>query len=137
MQVPSKHLNSLFAVEENPAHVMASEPEPALHVFPSFGSISNVGTATPVASETGEEEAPQKHTKEMSAKLMVRNYLSRLMCMNAVRGLEGHIQTVRKNLLDWGFNYAVWHATVCPMAPLWAYIECSKTRTYSCTTKRQ
>lgn len=60
-QVPAKHLNSLFSVEDGVGHAMASEPEPGptLQVFPSFGSISNVGTATPAASDAGEEEAQQ------------------------------------------------------------------------------
>lgn len=73
VQVPAKHLNSLFAIEEGPGHAMASEPEPTLQVFPSFGSISNVGTATPGASETGEEEVPQGNADDAAADMVVCN----------------------------------------------------------------
>lgn len=74
MQAPTKHLNSLFSVEESGVgHAMASEPEqgPTLQVFPSFGSISNVGTATPGASDAGEEEAQQETADDAPADVKV------------------------------------------------------------------
>jgi hypothetical protein len=76
VQVPAKHLNSLFAVEENPSHAnVASDLEPTASVYRrsmSFGSISNVGTATPATSDAGEEEAHKEHA---SAAIVVCNQL--------------------------------------------------------------
>lgn len=74
VQVPAKHLNTLFAVEENPGHGMATEAEPTLQVFPSFGSISNVGSATPGASDAGEEEMQQGNADDAAANVAVRSH---------------------------------------------------------------
>jgi hypothetical protein len=81
VQLPAKHLNSLFAVEETPSHAnVASELESTLPLYPrllSFGSISNVGTATPAASDAGEDEAQQKNVDAAGAAIAVCNQLFR------------------------------------------------------------
>ena len=74
MQVPSKQLNSLLALDEAPAQHSVNDMERALLVFPSFGSISNVGSlATPAASEQGEEDvSPQGNAAENAVAETVR-----------------------------------------------------------------
>jgi hypothetical protein len=74
LQVPAKQLNSLLALDDSGGLQAVSEGERTLQVFPSFGSISNVGSIsnTPAASEQGEEPLSPQALAEKTATSAVR-----------------------------------------------------------------